>query len=89
MDIEHGRIIETPITVNDTEYKGFSIPGITRIDEAWFQLGRMSICIEDGTAKYKSDGDWVMLESSGEDSEVEDLGDWLEVESLSTVMGDY
>ena len=86
MDIEHGRIIKTPINVNETEYKGFSIPGVADIHEAWFRLGVMTNSIEYREMKAKPDGNWVMLSSSS-DEQLEP--GWIDVEDFSTIMGDY
>lgn len=54
---EVGRIITAAVIVNDVEFAGFSIPGLTHNDEIWFQLGRMTATIEYDELVCKSDGE--------------------------------
>ena len=84
---EVGRIIAAPVTVNDVEYNGFSIPGLTQNDEIWFQLGRMTATIEYDELVCKSDGEFVTLAGISDPSEPLEDG-WQIVESFSLRLSD-
>ena len=85
---EVGRIITSPVTVNDVEFSGFSIPGLTQNDEIWFQLGRMTTTIEYDEMVFKADGEFVRLAGISDPREPLEDG-WRTVESFSLALGDY